>query len=170
MKVVRYRLGISRTVPATHARKGEQTLFVDRIMLDRALGNGKKHTIRGNYPLWKKRMDKVQAGSAVIELFYWEGKPYNSKQFVFLTLDKDSGCGVQELGFMCNPECVEHPAYIDITKPFVFPTCSNMLYRDIDVNKLCENDGLSLSDFKEWFKSYDLSEPMAIIHFTKFRY
>jgi hypothetical protein len=37
-------------------------------------------------------------------------------------------------------------------------------------NELSKNDGLSLPDFKAWFKNYDLSEPMAIIHFTKFRY
>lgn len=32
------------------------------------------------------------------------------------------------------------------------------------------NDGLSLSDWREWFKGYDLTKPMAIIHFTPFRY
>jgi hypothetical protein len=32
------------------------------------------------------------------------------------------------------------------------------------------NDGLSFADFKAWFQDYDLSKPMAIIHFTDFRY
>ena len=36
--------------------------------------------------------------------------------------------------------------------------------------QLAKNDGLSLEEFKEWFKGYDLSQPMAIIHFTRFRY
>lgn len=35
---------------------------------------------------------------------------------------------------------------------------------------LVQNDGLSLNDWVDWFGGYDLSEPMAIIHFTKFRY
>ena len=35
---------------------------------------------------------------------------------------------------------------------------------------ISKNDGLLLDDFKAWFKGYDLSEPMAIIQFTKFRY
>ena len=35
---------------------------------------------------------------------------------------------------------------------------------------LAKNDGLSLNDWVYWFGGYDLSEPMAIIHFTKFRY
>ncbi len=35
---------------------------------------------------------------------------------------------------------------------------------------LARNDGLSLEDWEAWFKDYDLSKPMAIIHFTPFRY
>jgi len=32
------------------------------------------------------------------------------------------------------------------------------------------NDGLTSNDWLEWFKNYDLSQTLAIIHFTKFRY
>ena len=32
------------------------------------------------------------------------------------------------------------------------------------------NDGLSLDDWFSWFNDYNLSKPMAIIHFTNFRY
>jgi len=39
-----------------------------------------------------------------------------------------------------------------------------------DIRTLAKNDGLSLQDFKDWFKGYDFSKPMAIIHFTRFRY
>lgn len=35
---------------------------------------------------------------------------------------------------------------------------------------LAKNDGLSLDDWIEWFRSYDISESMAVIHFTSFRY
>ena len=50
----------------------------------------------------------------------------------------------------------------DIEKPVV--------NNKIDVVDLAINDGLTLEDFKEWFKPYDLTEVMAVIHFTNFRY
>lgn len=39
-----------------------------------------------------------------------------------------------------------------------------------DIETLAENDGLSLEDWKAWFKDYDLTQPMAVIFFTNFRY
>ena len=35
---------------------------------------------------------------------------------------------------------------------------------------LAANDGLSVSDWLAWFKCYDKTKPLAIIHFTDFRY
>ena len=162
-KIKRYRLGVSKTFPATHPRKGEQTWFVEKIndvmmpISHNAIMGKKIHTIRSNYPLWAKRMEEVQAGRAVIELFYWADKPYRSKQVVFATLDKDSGCGVQELSFIENK--------ID------FPSVPGGGYAArVTTEWLSKYDGLSLEDFKAWFKGYDLSKKMAIIHFTKSRY
>ena len=170
-KIKRYRLGVSKTFPTTHPRKGEQTFFVEKIqnnanlfcmsattrVLSEAEFGVKTHTIRSNYPLWAKRMEEVQAGRAVIELFYWADKPYRSKQVVFATLDKDSGCGVQELSFIENK--------ID------FPSVPGGGYAArVTTEWLSKYDGLSLEDFKAWFKGYDLSKKMAIIHFTKSRY
>ena len=50
----------------------------------------------------------------------------------------------------------------------------NILWKYFDVNgaypnieDLAKHDGLSFEDWREWFKGYDLSEPLAIIHFTK---
>ena len=173
-QIKRYRLGVSRTFPTTHPRKGELTYFKQKIELalmkqenpnleiKAQYPNGvelepKIHTIRANHQLWAKRMAEVQAGRAVIELFYWSEKPYKSKQVVFATLDKDSGCGVQELSFVSNK--------------FNYPKVNwGLVCCWIDVAELSKNDGLSLDDFKAWFKGYELSHPMAIIHFTKFRY
>ena len=178
-KIKRYRLGVSKTFPATHPRKGEQTWFVEKInevmipISHNAIMGKKIHTIRSNYPLWEKRMKEVQAGRAVIELFYWEGKPYHSHQIVFATLDKDSGCGVQEL------KMVDHGNFTYLTinnpneKPHIHSDCVDFEQKKSCVKLiqyLSENDGLSLEDFKAWFKGYDLSKKMAIIHFTKFRY
>lgn len=158
-RIKRYRIAISRTFPVTHLRKGETTGFVDQLHYSINFGeNAKKiHTIRKNYELWEKRMAEVQAGRAVIELFYWEEKPYRSTQVVFATLNKDSGCGIQELIFLNN----------EFDRPCIFGKGYAARSR---VEGLAEHDGLSMEDFKEWFKGYDLKEPMAIIHFTKFRY
>jgi len=142
-----YVLMISRTFPAYHQRKGEQTYFSDKI-----LRNFDKKNECFSY--------KIQAGKAVLSVRYWSGSPYNfkndnSKQVEFLRLDKDSGIGIQELEFLNE----------DIASPMV-----DELYNFISVDDLAKNDGLSFDDFESWFQKYDLSEPMGIIHFTDFRY
>lgn len=181
LKIKCYRLSISRTFPMTHPRKGDYTYFCEMTACIKCIkkdsdGNKIKlncyncsyytsdklvkiHTIRTNYTLWEKRMIEVQAGRAVIELFYWSDKPYRSKQTVFETLDKNSQCGVQKLEF--TESCLVGTIKIDNAFP------KNTESQILDITK---NDGLFYHDFKDWFKRYDLSKPMAIIHFTKFRY
>ena len=39
-----------------------------------------------------------------------------------------------------------------------------------DFKTLHINDGLTLYCWQKWFEEYDFSKPLAIIHFTKFRY
>ena len=133
-KIKRYRLGVSRTFPTKHYRRGHSTYFVEQITglfpFETPDSNKKIHTIRANYKLWEKRMKKVQAGEAVIELFYWEGKTYNSKQVVFATLDKDSGCGVQELDFIA----------FNIERPCIFG--KGYASRN-HLSELAKNNGLS---------------------------
>lgn len=116
----------------------------------------KCHTIRANYHLWKKRIDEVNAGEAILSVRYWSGKPYNSKQLRIVEFDKDSGIGVQMLFFdKCS---IDNALIADSSRTFVPPS------------EIAKNDGLSLEDFREWFRKYDLSKPMAIIQLTKFRY
>lgn len=177
-KIKRYRLGVSRNFPITHPKKGKPTYFIEKIQLSlnllmEAPGDfvidldHKLHTCRANYPLWEKRMAEVQAGRAVIELFYWSGKPYHKDengigQVVFATLNKDSGCGIQELDLS-----------LFVSHKMAFANSTNPEYTSavpILPSLIAQNDGLSLDDFKAWFKSYDLSNTMAIIHFTSFRY
>lgn len=46
----------------------------------------KLHTCRANYSLWKKRIDEVNEGKAILVIYEWTDKPYNSitnKLFVF---------------------------------------------------------------------------------------
>lgn len=46
----------------------------------------------------------------------------------------------------------------------------NKIRKKEAISVIFENDGLSLADWCDWFRHYDLSKPMAIINFTKFRY
>lgn len=186
-----YVLTVSRTFSATHHRKGEPTFFVEKIhqgvmgklipceLCDRSSVCNKKHcvidsmnfqdkihTIRANYPLWKKRFEEIEAGRACLSLRYWSGKPYRSKQVEIARLTNTDGIGIQELEF---EEMIMTGSPVLVTGKKGFEKIFK-LKKNISLNDLAKNDGLSFDDFKEWFKDYDLSEPLAIIHFTKFRY
>lgn len=56
-----YVLIVSQRFPMTHPRKGQPTMFIENI-----LNKTKIHTIRGNFPLWEKRIEEVQNELAVI--------------------------------------------------------------------------------------------------------
>jgi hypothetical protein len=162
-----YVLMVSERFPQTHKRAGQQTWFVEKIneagmpISDEPIMGKKIHTCRSNYPLWSKRIKEVQEGKAVLSLRYWEGKPYRSKQIEFIQLDKDSGVGIQKL-LITNK---------DIEKYELSVFNENLhLYLNRKASCIAENDGLSLDDFAEWFKNYNSSACMAIIHFTNFRY
>ncbi len=157
-------LTISKTFPANHSNTGQPTYFEQRIKtglttFDAAYDNYKLHTIRGNYPLWKKKIDEVIAGKAILSVREWSGKPYASKQKVLFEFDHTSGIGVEELEFHKDKDDIPSIKY---------PIINN--FAEPNLYELAHNDGLSTISFKEWFKNYDLSQPMAIIHFTKFRY
>lgn len=160
-----YVLMVARVFPFEHPRKGEDTNFKQFIMKQKKI-----HTIRGNYDLWKKRIDKINTGEAYLSLRQWEGKAYHSKQPEFLSIDK---IGLQKLTI------VDHGNfwYMRIDSPDGTPKIHSDCidgggYRhDMRMfEMLSSNDGLGIVDFKNWFEKYDLSKPMAIIHFTGFRY
>jgi hypothetical protein len=153
-----YVLTVSRQFMKSHPKSGQETGFVDKILA------GKKiHTIRANYEFWKKRIDEVTAGSAILSVRYWSGKPYNSKQITIVDLTKEDCVGIQKLTFA--------PVYGIQAKIFTTGERKLIGYKPcFEIDELSKNDGLLVKDFKDWFKGYDLSQPMAIIHFTKFRY
>lgn len=176
-KLIRYRLGISQQFPKTHKRAGEETYFVDRILKNgvgfyQFLEWHKIHTIRANYPLWEKRFKKILSGEAVLELYYWSEKPYNSKQVTICQLRKEDGIGIQKIDFEEMMLCAQETSFTYFKnkgkEAYVFrPWINGHL---LNVETLAKNDGLSKEDFGEWFKNYNFSEPMAIIHFTNFIY
>lgn len=144
-----YVITLSEKFPTTHPRKGQETEFGHSFL------NGKKiHTIRGNFPLWEKRLKEVQEGRAVLSVRQWTGVPYRSPQKEIRRLTAEDGVGVQNLSY--SHEIIG----FEIDKRG---------YR-VRLDNLSENDGLSLLDWEDWFKGADISKPLAIIHFTKFRY
>ena len=166
-KIKTYRMSISRVFPAKHPRAGEKTYFYAQIQnalfpgTEMSMKDGmakKLHTIRENYELWKKRIDEVNTGNAVLVLYEWADKPFRSKTRELFIFDKDSGISVQKitLGFIDDIASVEE--------------VENEKANYYNINIIAENDGLSEQDFRDWFKGYDLSAPKAIIQFTKFRY
>lgn len=147
--------------PTTHKRAGEPTDFKGKLLkaIQKDYNSGvhpKVHTIRANYELWKKRFDEINAGRACLCVRQWSGKPYQSKQIEIARLTREDGIGIQKL------KIHETEPY-----PFVYTDKSTI---PVDRHELAINDGLSLEDWLEWFKGYDYSAPMAIIHFTSFRY
>ncbi len=178
-----YVITLSRTFPGTHPRKGEQTLFVAKLveMLkwnpDNPILGGKLHTIRGNFPLWEKRFKKIEKGEACLSLRYWSEKPYRSKQVEFARLTREDGIGLQKI-------------YISRTRE---PMDENIISfgaqtdeRQVKLWTLANNDGLTGIDFINWFNPHfndaekrypelaevakSITKEFAVIHFTNYRY
>ena len=145
-----YVLMLSKAFPAHHSKAGKPTNFVANFFQ-----GAKIHTIRNNYPLWAKRIKEIQQGEAVLSVRQWEGKPYRSKQVEIMRL---ASVEIQKLTFK-----VGYSNIPNINLPVV-----DEYY--VDVEDLALNDGLSLEDWKEWFKGTDITKPLAIIHLTEFRY
>lgn len=151
-----YSLILSKVFPSTHAKAGMDTDFEELL-----LQYIKLHTIRANYDFWKKRFEQIAAGEACLSIRQWVGKPYGkgSTQREIVRLTREDGIGIQKLTFpfgTFNEAVIEDAEHIGVFSGIA--------------QTLATNDGLSLRDWEAWFKDYDLSKPMAIIHFTPFRY
>lgn len=155
-KIKTYVITLSKRYLKGHPKAGQPTNFKEKFL------NGEKiHTIRGNYELWKKRLDEVRDRKAILSIRQWEGMPYRSKQIEIAKITSVSGCGVQ---------------YINLWKPN-----EDQIYWQINdrkvketFNEVAQNDGLDIEDFRRWFipkkDAKDFYFEGAIIHFTPFRY
>lgn len=169
-----YVLTLSKTFPAKHPLSGLPTFFKTKLEIAnvipfdetnrQSVPDGqpqmKLHTIRANYPLWRKRFDEIERGEACLSVRQWSGKPYASKQREIARLTKEDGIGLQVLTLLRSTSG-EIPVKTDVAKN---------VYKYIRSETIAANDGLSYKDWQDWFRNYDLSKPLAIIHFTKFRY
>lgn len=176
-----YVITLSERFPATHPRHGQPTQFVDKFKnarydatnvnshYDVGMPNVgiKLHTIRSNYKLWAKRFAKINTGQACLSVRVWSGKPYASKQIEIARLTKDDGIGLQALEFLEFDPAFKDGIWI-----------SGKTYNQSMKQEIAKNDGLTFDDWNAWFFGkkkngkplYDLSQTMAIIHFTSFRY
>lgn len=146
-----YVITLSRVFPVSHRKAGTPTGFAGK------LGKTKIHTIRANYELWKARFAEIEKGNACLSIRQWLDKPYVSKQVEVARLTKQDGIGIQMLTFPPYGADIEaRQATID-GKPYP---------REV----IAENDGLTLEDWREWFKNYNFDKPLAVIHFGAFRY
>lgn len=160
-KLKTYNIMLSKVFPATHYRAGEPAYFSRKVYATkhhRLSPNEapKLHTIRANYELWAKRIAEVQAGEAELVLREWEGKPYRSKTREIMRLTAEDGVGIQRLKFSGGY----------LTKMYI----DGQPIKTRNVLHLALNDGLNMNDWVDWFSGYDFSKPLAIIHFTSFRY
>ncbi len=148
--IKKYELMVSKAFLHTHPRKGQPTGFAEKIN-----DQEKIHTLRGNYELWKKRMDEVNAGTAVIVVKQWNGRPYWTGKTVLFYLKKGSVQKYQVSKF-------ERAMQIEVEP-------GEMLW--FDKYDVARNDGLSHADFQGWFFPKKITEASgAVIHFTDFRY
>lgn len=139
-------LMVSRVFPAYHPLRGTPTNFHQKI-----LQKEKIHTIRHSYDFWKNRIDEVNEGNALLRVKEWSAKPYHSHQNTLFELTKDSGIGIQKLEFTSLGWFI------------------NDIDNDLSTRDLAKNDGLTYHEFLDWFPKTP-SHPMALIHFTGFRY
>ena len=152
-----YYLTLSKVFPSTHAKAGINTYFEEKLRVY------KLHTIRANYGFWMKRFEQIAAGKACLSIRQWVGKPYGkgSTQREIVRLTREDGIGIQELRIV-KEKINSRPIYLGYVDG-----------KQGDCNffqELAANDGLSFKDSFDWFEGYNLSQPMAIIHFTPFRY
>ena len=174
-KLKTYVLTLSQNFLTGHPRAGEPTNFLAEFML----GQGEEfsdlpkeyinqlhpkiHTIRGNYDMWAKRIAKVQAGEAILSVRRWSGVPFHTKQITIKDLTAEDGVGVVKVNIIKDSQNGHLWLYMHDNN-------RHILNRHLEAKRVAYNDGLSQRDFIDWFAKYDLSEPMALIYFTKFRY
>lgn len=160
---------VSRQFQTKHPRKGQPTDFADKIRNAIAVMNKRKqlsnnepptalklHTLRGDLQKWTKYFELINAGTHYLSIRVWAGRPRQSAQVEVLRLTKDNMIGLQRLDFVFDKTGKSFTVMVD--------------RKVIPVDKLANNDGLSLNDWLAWMKDEDLTQPMAVVQFTSFRY
>ena len=160
-----YVITLSKTFPKDLPNGGEPTNFEAAFNAGQDTPKGdtfakyrKLHTIRANYELWAKRFEKIESGEACLSVRQWVGKPYGkgSTQRELARLTRKDGIGIQMLR-------IEN---LWGNERFLIGDTGY----EVRPEKIAHNDGLGEADWRNWFSYYDLTKPLAVLHFTKFRY
>jgi hypothetical protein len=153
-KIKTYVITVSVNFPKKKKEKLKLTNFKKKI-----LSGEKKHTLRCNYEYWKKRIDQVNAGKAILSVRYWSDLPYKSKQIEIKQFKKG------EIDYQSTIVTSNADVVLIVTDGML----SNRSLNDKEISTLAKNDGLTLPEFKNWFKKGALNG--IIIHFTNdFKY
>lgn len=141
---------IAKQFPTHHLKKGQPTFFEDLI-----LRGIKQTTIRTNYEYWKKRIDEVSKGEAKLVLKQWINRPYH-----------DSQTTIHIETFEPTIEKVKIDFRLD--NYYVFSTELNQWLHFNGIEQMAKMDGLTIVDFKSWFKSdkHDPNIELARIKFN----
>lgn len=122
------------------------------------LSGEKKHTIRQSYHFWKKRIDEINAGRAILSVRQWSGLPYRSEQKEIKQF-KQGEVGYQSVTITGQASDVG----------IQLPKGGYKLLSNKKIKTLAENDGITLKQMQTFFKRGVLDG--IIIHFTaKTRY
>lgn len=162
--MITYYLTLSPVFPKYMPNAGKPTDFEAAFNAGQGFCKGadtfckfpKYHTIRANYDFWKKRFEKILAGEACLSIRQWVGKPYGlgSTMREIERLTREDGIGIQKM--TVAGVTAWHPIFVN--------------GNSVDTEVLANHDGLEKVDWCNWFAGYDMTKPLAVIHFTKFRY
>lgn len=167
---------LSKTFFAGHFREGQQTEFRAKVE-----GATKIHTIRSNYPYWEEKIGRAVFTGGVLSVRQWTAAPYRSRQEEIAVIPADT-VAVQKLELRREKIRVNEPQEGSLYHEYT----ATIDGRDVDINELAANDGLTFEEFVYWFDPvFDKAEAkypelkevaaatcldFAVIHFTKKRY
>lgn len=146
-RVKRHRLIIDKFFPEWHSRSGQPTHFGSKIT---GLSNHVKiHEISADYSGWMKIIEEVNAGKAKMTICYREIRNME----------------------MCDTKIRSLSNLKMQIGQFLSPVSAGMKVEDkiIPIAVLAKNQGLSETDFLEWYKYY-ADKTVGIMHFTDFEY
>lgn len=155
----------SRTFPAYHPRKGQETFFVEKIWTAlQKYDNFDPNQWVNKYPIlmdlfmnpdvinFPSKLHTIRAGHRwkagdVFSPRVWSGKPYASPQLTIapdITIERTVDVWINNLGF------------IDLDGKYWGQIC------DSKTAIMAENDGLALIDFANWFSKLPFDGQMII--------
>lgn len=142
---------LCRVFPVTHSKSKQLTGFESKLK-----DNTKIHTIRYNEKsVWDKRYKDIASGKKYLSVREWSGRPYNSEQREFAQYEK---IGLQHITMTYGVDDAVPQAWVN--------------GKEVPIEVLAKNDGLSVEDFIEWFFGGAKGNVFkgVVIHFTDFRY